>query len=117
MHPKYQFEREYAVRVRGEVTPEMIKKLQQGVMLEDGPAKFEKIDFRGGEGSNSWYHVVLTEGRNREVRRLWQSQEVEVSRLTRIRYGDITLPRNLGRGRSVELPYDEVRTLLNKFWG
>lgn len=116
MHPQNEFEREYAVRVHGEVTPEIIKNLQNGVTLDDGPAKFKKIDFRGGEGSNSWYHVVLTEGRNREVRRLWDSQGVEVSRLIRVRYGDIHLPRNLARGRSVELPYDDVKTIIRQFW-
>ncbi|MCR9192104.1 MAG: pseudouridine synthase [Gammaproteobacteria bacterium] len=108
MHPKYELEREYAVRVYGEVKPEIIKLLLKGVMLEDGEAKFKKIEFRGGEGTNAWYHVVLSEGRNREVRRLWQSQGVEVSRLIRVRYGDISMPRYLGRGEHKEMTPQEV---------
>lgn len=114
MHPRYNLEREYAVRVYGEVKPEVIKALEKGVMLEDGMAKFKKVVFRGGEGTNAWYHVVLTEGRNREVRRMWQSQGVEVSRLIRIRYGDITMPRYLGRGEQVELSSQEVDELIKK---
>ena len=114
MHPRYNLEREYAVRVYGEVKPEVIKALEKGVMLEDGMAKFKKVAFRGGEGTNAWYHVVLTEGRNREVRRMWQSQGVEVSRLIRIRYGDITMPRYLGRGEQVELSSQEVDELIKK---
>jgi len=112
MHPKYEMEREYAVRVRGEVSPEVIRLLLKGVLLEDGPAKFKKIEFRGGEGTNSWYHVVLSEGRNREVRRLWQSQSVDVSRLIRIRYGKTYLPRSLSRGDFVELSHKEVDAFL-----
>lgn len=108
MHPKFELEREYAVRVRGEVRQETIQTLLKGVALDDGVAKFKKIEFRGGEGTNSWYHVVLSEGRNREVRRLWQSQGVEVSRLIRIRYGSIYLPRSLSRGEHVELSSKEV---------
>jgi len=108
MHPKYELEREYAVRVFGRVNPDKIKLLQEGVMLDDGIAKFKRIDFRGGEASNSWYHVVLSEGRNREVRRLWESQGVEVSRLIRIRYGQISMPRGLARGDFVELSIKEV---------
>lgn len=112
MHPRYELEREYAVRVYGEVKPDIIKKLQQGVQLDDGMAKFKKIEFRGGEGTNAWYHVVLSEGRNREVRRLWQSQGVEVSRLIRIRYGSFTMPRFLGRGEFTELSAQEVDTFV-----
>ncbi|WP_131775276.1 23S rRNA pseudouridine(2605) synthase RluB [Legionella impletisoli] len=108
MHPKYELEREYAVRVRGEVNRETIRALEKGVELEDGVAKFKKIEFRGGEGTNSWYHVVITEGKNREVRRLWQSQGVEVSRLIRIRYGSLSLPRFLARGQCKELFPEEV---------
>lgn len=108
MHPKYELEREYAVRVYGQVSPDSIKALLQGVPFDDGIAKFKSIDFRGGEGTNSWYHVVLTEGRNREVRRLWQSQGVEVSRLVRVRYGAFQLPRSLDRGDFVELSSKEV---------
>lgn len=114
MHPKYAVEREYAVRVLGQVEPESLLALLKGVELEDGKAKFDKINFKGGEGANSWYHVILSEGRNREVRRLWQSQGVEVSRLIRIRYGSLTLPRFLSRGRFVELEPKEVEQLLSK---
>lgn len=108
MHPKYELEREYAVRVFGQVSPDVIQALLKGVPFDDGTAKFQKIEFRGGEGSNTWYHVVLSEGRNREVRRLWQSQGVEVSRLVRVRYGQFQLPRSLDRGSFVELPIKEV---------
>ena len=112
MHPRYALEREYAVRVHGQVTPEMLLDLQKGVTLDDGPAQFKKITFRGGEGANSWYHVTLTEGRNREVRRLWESQGLEVSRLIRIRYGSITMPRFLARGQTYELKPEEVSSFL-----
>ena len=112
MHPKYGLEREYAVRVRGQVSAEAINTMLKGVELEDGLAQFKKIEFRGGEGANSWYHVTLTEGRNREVRRLWQSQGVEVSRLIRIRYGRLTMPRTLARGDSNELSMKEVDAFL-----
>lgn len=112
MHPKYEVEREYAVRVYGQVKPEIIKNLLQGVQLDDGLAKFKSIDYRGGEGVNGWYHVVLAEGRNREVRRLWQSQGVEVSRLIRIRYGKLTMPRFLGRGEHTELSMQDVESFI-----
>ncbi len=112
MHPKYEFEREYAVRVHGQVSPAAIKNLLKGVMLDDGIAKFKRVEARGGEGANSWYHVVISEGRNREVRRLWESQELEVSRLIRIRYGSLHMPRFLGRGEHVELTKDEVAAFL-----
>lgn len=112
MHPKYEFDREYAVRVHGQVSPEALKHLSEGVMLEDGPAKFKQITFQGGEGANAWYHVVLSEGRNREVRRLWQSQGVEVSRLIRIRYANLFLPRFLSRGHFMELSSKEVSAFL-----
>jgi len=108
MHPKYELEREYAVRVYGQVSAEVIATLLKGVQLDDGMAKFKKIELRGGEGMNNWYHVVLSEGRNREVRRLWQSQGVDVSRLIRVRYGQFQLPRSLDRGDFVELPPKEV---------
>ncbi len=112
MHPKFELEREYAVRIHGRVNPLAVKTLLQGVELEDGMAKFKKITFQGGEGANSWYHVVLTEGRNREVRRLWQSQGVEVSRLVRIRYGSILMPRFLVRGQHTELSPEAVSALI-----
>lgn len=112
MHPKYGLEREYAVRVHGQVSPEVIEKLQKGVVLEDGMAQFTKIEFRGGDGSNTWYHVTLNEGRNREVRRLWESQGLEVSRLIRVRYGILTMPRFLVRGQSYELSPKQVTEFL-----
>lgn len=113
MHPKYGLEREYAVRVHGQVSQESLNNLLKGVMLDDGLGKFTKIQFRGGEGTNSWYHVTLNEGRNREVRRLWESQGVEVSRLIRIRYGMLTMPRFLSRGQFYELTPKEVTEFLD----
>lgn len=110
MHPSSEIERVYAVRVRGEVTPEMIKRLLDGVELEDGMAAFDHIEDAGGTGLNHWYHVSLREGRNREVRRLWESQGLMVSRLMRIAYGPIQLSRMLKEGRWKELePHDMVR--------
>lgn len=103
MHPSYEIEREYAVRVFGQVTEDMLKNLLHGVELEDGMAKFNKIKDAGGEGINHWFHVSLSEGRNREVRRLWESQEVTVSRLIRIRYGVLELPKGLKRGKFVDV--------------
>lgn len=111
MHPSYQIEREYAVRVMGVVTEEMLNALKAGVMLEDGMAKFEKITFAGGEGINQWYHVVLHEGRNREVRRLWESAGLKVSRLTRVRYGTVNMPRYLRLGYSEELDAKALRNI------
>lgn len=112
MHPSAQIEREYAVRVQGEVTPAMLKKLKQGVRLEDGNAHFDEITDAGGEGTNHWYHVIVKEGRNRLVRRLWESQySIKVSRLIRIRFGVITLPRLLRKGKWVELDSKEIGKL------
>ena len=111
MHPSSEIEREYAVRVHGEVTHDTIKQLLKGVELEDGFMKFDKIVDAGGQGSNHWYHVILREGKNREVRRLWQSQDVRVSRLTRVRYGNLVLPRDLKAGGKVELSLDEIKKL------
>lgn len=108
MHPSQKVEREYAVRVFGEVDEAMLQRLRAGVKLEDGPARFQKITYRGGEGRNHWFHVVLSEGRNREVRRLWESQEVQVSRLIRVRYGDMELKRQLPLGGWTELALKEV---------
>lgn len=113
MHPRYALEREYAVRVHGQVSSEMVKALLQGVTLEDGMAKFKKVDFQGGEGSNSWYHVILSEGRNREVRRLWESQGLKVSRLIRIRYGQLSMPRSLERGKFLELSPKKVNRFMS----
>lgn len=111
MHPSQQIEREYAVRVMGEVTPEMIEQLKEGVQLDDGPAKFNAIEFMGGEGINTWYNVVLTQGRNREVRRLWESQGLVVSRLKRLGYGGIYLSKRIRKGQWAELTPDEVNHL------
>lgn len=111
MHPSRAVEREYAVRVLGEVDADMLQRLQQGVMLEDGLAHFESIVDAGGEGANHWYHVVLKEGRKHEVRRLWESQGLKVSRLTRVRYGDIPLARSLRRGHHRDLEPQEVNSL------
>jgi 23S rRNA pseudouridine2605 synthase len=111
MHPSHQIEREYAVRVMGEVTDEMLQAMQQGVMLEDGLASFSAIQRVGGEGINTWYHVVITEGRNREVRRLWESQGVTVSRLKRVRYGTIFLDKRTKVGEWIELTQAETDEL------
>ncbi|WP_298723430.1 23S rRNA pseudouridine(2605) synthase RluB [uncultured Oceanisphaera sp.] len=114
MHPRHEIDREYAVRVFGEVNEAMLQRLRKGVMLEDGMAKFDTIKYNGGEGMNHWFHVTLKEGRNREVRRLWESQEMQVSRLIRVRYGKIELPRNLPRGGWSEMPLDQVNYLRNE---
>lgn len=109
MHPSFEVEREYAVRVHGAVSLEMLQQLRDGVELEDGTARFDDILDSGGTGSNHWYHVVLTEGRNREVRRLWEAVGVEVSRLVRVRYEQFKLPKWLKPGKSRFLD-DEVVT-------
>lgn len=112
MHPSTGIVREYAVRVRGRVGPETLRALRHGVRLDDGMARFESIVDKGGEGTNHWYHVTLREGRNREVRRLWASQGAQVSRLTRVRYGPVILPRSLKRGAWDELSGRQVTALL-----
>ncbi len=113
MHPRYGIEREYAVRVAGNVNQKKITALKDGIELEDGLAKFESIRDIGGEGTNHWYHVILTEGRNREVRRMWEYVGAKVSRLTRIRFGMLTLPRQVRAGRWIYLPDYETKKLLS----
>ncbi|OQW92974.1 MAG: hypothetical protein BWK79_13610, partial [Beggiatoa sp. IS2] len=105
MHPSYQIEREYAVRILGEVSHEMIARLRTGVTLDGHQLSFKQIREAGGgqDSVNRWYHVILTEGHNHEVRRLWESQGVTVSRLIRVRFGPVLLPRNLRVGRYIAL--------------
>jgi len=112
MHPRYELEREYAVRVLGRLTPEQQESLLTGISLGDGVGRCDSVQDRGGEGANHWYHVVLREGRNREVRRLFEALGLKVSRLMRVRFGGLSLPRNLKRGRYVELPPREIRQLM-----
>ncbi len=112
MHPSTQVDREYAVRILGTVEDAVLTRLRQGVELEDGSARFDDIQFRGGEGANKWYHVVVSEGRNRLVRRLWESQAVTVSRLMRVRYGMLTLPDGLKAHSFYELNQKELDILL-----
>lgn len=111
MHPSCEIEREYAVRVLGKVEPATIERLLSGVELEDGTAAFAALSDAGGPGANHWYHVILREGRNREVRRLWESQGITVSRLIRVRYGPISLSRQLRPGGYRELEREEVNAL------
>jgi 23S rRNA pseudouridine2605 synthase len=112
MHPSTEIEREYAVRVRGEVTPEMLARLSRGVALEDGVARFDTLVDAGGQGTNHWYHVILREGRKHEVRRLWESQGVQVSRLIRVRLGPLRLRRGLRPGKWEELSDQDLDALL-----
>jgi 23S rRNA pseudouridine2605 synthase len=108
MHPRYELEREYAVRVFGKLTDEQIEALTTGIELEDGPARFGALRDEGGEGANHWYRVTLSEGRNREVRRLFEAVGLTVSRLMRVRYGPVSLPSKLKRGMWMELPEADV---------
>jgi len=114
MHPSRRLEREYAVRVLGEATPEQLQRLREGVKLEDGVARFTDIVDSGGKGSNHWYHVVIMEGRNREVRRLWESQGLTVSRLMRVRYGPYILPRRKKPGEFWDLDEAQVKALMEE---
>ncbi|HXE66127.1 MAG TPA: pseudouridine synthase [Rhodanobacteraceae bacterium] len=111
MHPSHELEREYLCRVHGEVPDEMLEKLKAGVELEDGPARFDEIHVVSRGGSHCWFRVVLHEGRNREVRRLWDSQGLLVSRLKRIRYGNVELPRGLRPGQNQALAEDAIKGL------
>jgi pseudouridine synthase len=112
MHPRYEIDREYAVRVMGKLSEEQMQELLRGIDLDDGPARCEKIADGGGEGSNHWYHVVLKEGRNREVRRMFESLGLMVSRLIRTRYGVINMPPSLKRGGTLELDASDLGILL-----
>ncbi len=111
MHPSSEIEREYAVRVLGEVTDNDIEQLKTGVALDDGMAHFDKITYSGGQGANHWYHVTLKEGRNREVRRMWESLGITVSRLSRVRYGIVELHRSQKVGRWEEMDDRQLREL------
>jgi 23S rRNA pseudouridine2605 synthase len=111
MHPRYELDREYAVRLLGELSEAQVAELTAGVQLEDGPARFDSVLDAGGEGANHWYRVTLSEGRNREVRRMFETQGLTVSRLMRLRYGPVALPSRLKRGMWMEMPEAEVCVL------
>ena len=113
MHPSSEIDREYAVRVLGRVSDEDIKQLISGIELDDGFAKFHKVTLGGGDGANRWYHVVVREGRKREVRRLWEALDFKVSRLIRTRFSDIRMPDNLRANQSELLKPKQVQALLN----
>jgi 23S rRNA pseudouridine2605 synthase len=112
MHPRYEVEREYAVRIFGELTEEQMALLTQGIELEDGPASFDRITAQGGEGANHWYQVIIREGRNREVRRLFEALQLPVSRLMRVRFGPVNLPPRVKRGAMLKLEQKQVVDLL-----
>lgn len=114
MHPSANIDREYACRVFGEVTEEKVQAMLAGVELEDGVASFSDIQAAGSEddkGANSWFHVAIMEGKNREVRRLWESQDIQVNRLKRVRYGGVFLPKSLRKGQFKELNQRELEIL------
>jgi len=111
MHPSSNVDREYACRIRGRASEEQLDHLKKGVELEDGPASFSDIQEAGGSGENHWYHVTIMEGRNREVRRLWESQGLTVSRLKRVRYGAAFLPKRLRMGQWSEITPREHQIL------
>lgn len=114
MHPRYEIEREYSVRVLGELTEIQMRQLTEGVLLDDGQARLESIIFEGGEGANHWYKVTIREGRNREVRRLFEKLNFTVSRLIRVRFGQIKLPSHLKRGMHLELTQKHVKEVLKE---
>ncbi len=112
MHPSHELEREYAVRVIGDFTDEMADNMRNGIEFEDGVSKFEEILWSGGTGANFWYHVTVKGGKNREVRRLWESQGLMVSRLIRIRYGNVELPKGLREGQFIDIDPDVLKELV-----
>ena len=112
MHPRFEMEREYAVRILGELNEEQMKQLTTGVALDDGQAAFTYLAYEGGEGANHWYRVILKEGKNREVRRMFEAVGHTVSRLMRVRFGPINLPPRVKRGQWLELDEKEIRRLL-----
>lgn len=112
MHPAQEIEREYAIRILGPVPDAVLYNLCHGIELADGPARFDKLINMGGTGVNHWYHGIIKDGRNREVRRLWESQGIQISRLMRIRFGPVHLPRGLARGRWQEAPLELIQNLL-----
>lgn len=111
MHPSREVLREYVCRIHGEVDDEIMERLRKGVTLDDGPAHFDEIERIGSSDSHAWFKVTLHEGRNREVRRLWEAVGFQVSRLKRVRYGSVELPRLLRRGQSQELPPEQVEQI------
>lgn len=113
MHPRFEMEREYAVRILGELSEEQMEQLTTGVTLDDGEAAFTYLADQGGEGSNHWYRVILKEGKNREVRRMFEAIGLTVSRLMRVRFGPINLPPRIKRGQWLELDEKETRRLLS----
>ena len=113
MHPSNEIDREYAVRVKGDVDEEVMRTLRDGVLLEDGMARFTDIQpGRNATGANSWFYVVLMEGKNREVRRLWESQGIQVSRLKRVRFGNVFIPSSLKAGKYTELNQMQIDSLV-----
>jgi 23S rRNA pseudouridine2605 synthase len=113
MHPRFEVEREYAVRLFGALTPSQIAELRRGVRLSDGEARFEDLREQGGEGRNRWYRIMLKEGRNRVVRRMFEALGIQVSRLMRVRFGIVELPPRLKRGAWIELKESEIKQLVD----
>lgn len=113
MHPRFEVEREYAVRIVGQLDSRQITLLTMGIKLKDGIAKFDHLSYEGGKSSNHWYKIILKEGKNREVRRMFEAIGITVSRLIRVRFGPVKLPPRLRRGRTTELNRAEVESLLN----
>lgn len=111
MHPRYELDREYAVRLLGELNGEQMQSLTEGIQLDDGVARFNTLSDEGGEGANHWYRVTISEGRNREVRRMFEAVGLTVSRLMRVRYGSVELPSRLKRGMWMEMPEAEACAL------